>query len=110
MTEYVAVLITAPSTEVAREIGRALLEKRLVACTNVIPGLNSLYWWQGNIEDDSEVMMVCKTRADVFESKLVPAVVELHPYDVPAIVALPILMASPDYLTWIDDEVRDEER
>lgn len=104
--QNIIVFITAPSEKVARQVGDALLERRLAACVNLVTDLQSFYWWQGEIESDEEVLMIVKTRADLFESRLIPAVQEVHPYDVPEIIALPIVMGSRDYLAWVDENVQ----
>ena len=101
--EYIIVLITTPSKEVGEEIANALLEKKLAACVNVMAPIFSLYTWEEEINCDDEVLLIVKSRADLFESDLIPVV---HPYDVPEIIALPILMGSANYLAWIDDVTR----
>ncbi len=100
---HLVVMITAPSKEVAAGIARRLLEKKLAACVNILPPIRSLYTWEGKVHDDEETLMLAKTRMELFESELVPAVKEMHPYDVPEIIALPIQMGSKDYLDWIDE-------
>ncbi|GAB4450838.1 MAG: divalent-cation tolerance protein CutA [Anaerolineae bacterium] len=99
------VLITAPSPEVGAQIADALLSAKLVACVNIVPAVNSLYTWQGAVHNDAETLLIVKTTAAVFQEKLVPAVQALHPYDVPEIIALPILMGSQPYLDWIAESV-----
>jgi periplasmic divalent cation tolerance protein len=101
--EHIVVLITVPSPEVAEQVADALLESNLAACVNTIAPLNSRYIWEGNICDDEELLLVVKSRADLFENQLVPAVQAVHPNDVPEIIALPILMGSKSYLDWIDE-------
>jgi len=100
----IVVLITVPSREVGEEIARALLEQRLAACVNVLPAMQSHYWWQGDIQQEQEVLLFVKSRADLFESRLVPAVQAVHPYEVPEIIALPVTMGLESYLNWIADE------
>ncbi|GAB4499530.1 MAG: divalent-cation tolerance protein CutA [Anaerolineales bacterium] len=102
-TNHVVALITAPSKEVATTIANVLLDKKLAACANIIAPINSLYLWQGKTNQDEEVMMFVKTRADLFETEFVAAVKSVHPYDVPEIIALPILMGAKNYLDWIDE-------
>jgi periplasmic divalent cation tolerance protein len=101
--EYIIVLITTPSKEVGEKIANALLEKKLAACVNMMAPIFSLYTWEEEIHRDDEVLLIVKSRADLFESDLIPVV---HPYDVPEIIALPILMGSANYLAWIDDVTR----
>ena len=102
--ETIIVFITAPSSEVADEIAEVLLEGKLAACVNVIPGVRSIYTWKGKREVDQEVLMVVKSRAVLFENKLVPAVQKVHPYDVPEIIALPVVLGSQSYLEWVQSE------
>ncbi len=104
-TTYVVVLITAPSHEVGKQIADTLLEKRLVACVNILAPIESHYLWKGERCTDQEVLLLAKTRADLFTGELVPAVKAVHPYEVPEIIALPILVGAEDYLAWIDESV-----
>ncbi len=101
---YVVVFITASSTEEAERIGRALVEKKLAACANVIGGVRSVYWWEGRVEEASEAMLVVKTRADKLNG-LIDEARRLHSYEVPEIIALPIIHGLPEYLKWIDESV-----
>lgn len=103
--EYIIVLITTPSKEVGEKIANALLEKKLAACVNMMAPIFSLYTWEEEINCDDEVLLIVKSRADLFESDLIPVV---HPYDVPEIIALPIIMGSQDYLGWIDEVTRQD--
>jgi periplasmic divalent cation tolerance protein len=102
--EYIAVMITLPGRESARSIAQTLLAKRLIACANILGPVNSLYHWQGKLYDEEEVLMICKTRAALFEAELVPAVKALHPYEVPEIIAVPLQAGLPAYLAWIREE------
>lgn len=96
----VFVYTTYPSLVEAERIGRAVLERRLAACVNILPGMISHYWWQGAIERGEEVVMIIKTRASLSES--VQAVVkEMHSYTTPAILVLPIEGGEPGYLDWL---------
>jgi periplasmic divalent cation tolerance protein len=97
---YQVVFVTVPSRETAMEIGKAILNEKLCACANIIPGVTSLYWWQDKIQEDSEMLMIIKTREDLFES-LKNKIVELHPYEVPEVVAMPIINGNEPYLKWI---------
>jgi periplasmic divalent cation tolerance protein len=90
----------------ALAIGRTLVAERLAACANLLPGVTSVYRWQGAIEEAGEVVLVLKTRAALVE-RLTARVKELHPYEVPCVVALPILGGNPDYLRWIEQETSD---
>jgi periplasmic divalent cation tolerance protein len=95
--------ITAPELETASRIARALVEERLAACVNLLPGIRSVYRWEGTIEEDAEVLLVVKTRADR-AGALVDRVIALHPYDVPEVVLLPAVGGSPTYLDWVRKE------
>lgn len=105
--KHIIVFITVPSKEVGRQIADMLLEKKLAACVNAISPVNSLYTWKGETVEDEEVLLLVKARADGFEERLIPAVRAVHPYEVPEIIALPIVMGLRSYLEWID-EVTDE--
>lgn len=100
----IVVLVTAGSEEEARQLVRHLLEQKLIACANLVP-VNSLYMWEGEMQDDREVLMIIKTHSTVFADKLVETIKAQHSYDVPEIIAMPIVLGSQDYLRWIVDEV-----
>ncbi len=95
--------ITVGSAGEAASIARDLLDDRLIACANIIDGARSLYWWEGKVEQESEAVMIAKTREDLVE-KVIERVRELHSYDCPCIVALPIVDGNPAFLDWIDEE------
>ena len=99
----VFVYTTYPSLVEAERIGKAVLEKRLAACVNILPGMISHYWWQGKIERGEEVVMIIKTRASLAEA-VQAAVKELHAYDTPAILVLPIEGGEAGYLDWLMTE------
>jgi periplasmic divalent cation tolerance protein len=99
----VFVYTTYPSIVEAEQSGRALVERRLCACVNILPGMVSLYWWQGAIERGEEVVMIIKTRAALAE-KVRAAVKDMHAYTTPAILVLPIETVDPDYHAWIMTE------
>jgi periplasmic divalent cation tolerance protein len=96
-------LITAPDLETGTRIARALVEERLVACVNLVPGIRSIYRWEGNVEEDAEVLLLVKTRADR-AGDLADRVAELHPYELPEVVMLPAVGGSPAYLDWVREE------
>ena len=104
---YIVVLITVPSVEVGEAIAQTLLEKRLAACVNRLAPMHSLYTWEGKTSTDEELLLIVKSRADLFADQLVPAVKAVHPYQVPEIIALPVVLGSPDYLDWIDSVTGD---
>lgn len=97
------VLVTAPDAETGARIARALLEDHLIACANLLPQVRSLYRWEGRVEDDPEVLLVLKTGRERVEA-LTERVRELHPYDVPEVIALPVTAGSAPYLKWVLEE------
>lgn len=97
--QNVAVLVTCPGDR-APELARALVAARLAACVNIVGEVRSIYSWKGEVCDDAESLLVVKTRASLFEA-LRERVVELHPYDVPEVIALPIEKGHTPYLRWI---------
>lgn len=100
MTESIVVLVTAPPDGPATQLARQLVEERLAACVNLVGPIRSIYRWDGAVCDDAEQLLVIKTRRALFE-RLAARVVELHPYDVPEVIALPIDAGLPAYLGWI---------
>jgi len=104
MTDYIVVFVTAPEGE-AVDLAKTLVEERLVACVNIVPGLRSIYWWRGKVEDEPEVLCIMKTRSNLFES-LRDRVRELHSYEVEEIIALPIVAGNPPYLDWIRENTQ----
>jgi periplasmic divalent cation tolerance protein len=105
--EYFLVSITTNSSEEAERIAEALVQERLAACVNIVPAITSIYRWQGEVHRDSEVLLIAKSRPESFES-LAARVKELHSYEVPEIIALPITAGSKAYLKWIDESVQGE--
>lgn len=105
-SDLILVLITAPSVEVAEQLTRQLLQERLAACVNLISNVHSLYRWQGEIQSDSEILLIVKTRCQGFEERFIPFVKSFHPYQVPEILALPILAGNNDYLQWVMQETK----
>lgn len=101
--ECCVVLVTVSGREKAGKIADALVAENLVACCNLIPGIQSVYRWKGEICRDEETLMVLKTRRDLFE-QLRQRVAELHDYEVPEIIALPIIAGHQPYLDWILNE------
>jgi len=99
------VYITATDLEEARALGRALVESRLAACVNIIDQMQSMYWWEEKIQEDSEVIVLAKTRADLVP-KLIERVKSLHSYECPCIVTLPIMEGFRPFLDWIARETR----
>jgi periplasmic divalent cation tolerance protein len=100
--EALVVYVTAPSEEEAVKIGRTLVEERLAGCANIVSGVRSIYRWKGAIEDDQEVLMILKTRRELFEP-LKRRVKELHSYTVPEVIGLPLAVGLDDYLKWLEE-------
>ena len=101
MTGPVVLLSTVGKPEDAQRIAEALVERRLAACVNILPGLTSIYHWQGKIQRDDEVLLLAKTRADRYPA-LQQALVELHPYELPEVVAVSVKQGLSTYLAWLD--------
>ncbi len=95
--------MTAGSVEDAKRLGRALLEERLCACVNILPGMTSLYHWQDTVAEDREVVVIAKTRAELFD-RLVERVDALHGYSVPCVLELPVGRGHPEFLAWLERE------
>jgi periplasmic divalent cation tolerance protein len=103
MEGHVIVLVTASGEEEAASIARSLVESRLAGCVNIISGVRSIYRWQGKIEDETETLMIVKTRGCLF-GELSKKVKELHSYTVPEIISVQVDEGSKDYLDWLDEE------
>jgi periplasmic divalent cation tolerance protein len=104
MSEQIVVLITASSQEEADQIANALVAEMIAACVNVVPGITSVYRWEGKVQRDAEWLLIAKSRRDVLDA-LVQRVQALHSYDVPEVIALPLVGGSEAYLSWLDREV-----
>ena len=98
----IIIFITASSAEEAENIATALVEEKLVACVNIIPQIKSIYWWEGKVCKDNEVMLVSKTKRYLFTT-LMDRVKSLHSYEVPEIISFPISEGSTEYLSWIEN-------
>ena len=101
MSDRIVALSTVGTAEDAERIARALVERGLAACVNVVPGVTSIYRWKGKLETEEERLLVIKTRADGFEA-LRAALVAHHPYEVPVVLALPVAAGHAPYLEWLD--------
>ncbi len=101
---YCLVLSTCPDEESALAIARHVVETRAAACVNVLPGLRSVYRWQGRVEEAHERLLLVKTRAERYAA-VESAIRELHPYELPEILSVPLLAGLPAYLAWIDEAV-----
>lgn len=100
----IIVLITVPSKQVGRTIADSLIERKLAACVNIMSPIQSVFMWKGEVNDEEEALLIVKSRSSLFENELIPAVQAVHPYEVPEIIALPILMGLQSYLDWIEEE------
>lgn len=105
MTEVSVVFITTGSEEEASNIGRTLVEEKLVACANIVPRIRSIYWWKGEVCDNQEYLLMMKTRSSLLAS-LEERVLELHSYEVPEIISLPVTGGLGDYLSWVLESTR----
>ncbi len=103
------VLCTASKVEEAEKIAQALVEERLAACVNLVPQIDSRYWWQGQIESGQEVLLIMKTLSSQFKA-LSKRIQELHSYTVPEVIALPIKFGSQAYLKWMNDSLKKERK
>ncbi len=105
--KVVLILVTAPDVQVADQLARRLVEERLVACVNILPGLRSVYRWEGEVQDSAEVLLLLKARrADVQE--ICERVRALHPYQVPEVIATEVIAGLAEYLDWVDAETERE--
>jgi periplasmic divalent cation tolerance protein len=100
MERAVFVYITYPSIVEAEQTGRVLVERRLCACVNILPGMISYYWWRGAVERGEEVVMIVKTRSSLAE-RVSSAVKEMHSYTTPAILVIPLESVDKGYLAWL---------
>ncbi len=108
MSNKIVVFITAASKAEAEKIATSLVAEKLVACVNIVGCVQSIFNWQGRVNNEPEVLMIAKTIKGNFD-KLAVRVKALHSYDVPEIIALPIVAGSSDYLNWIDEETKNDD-
>lgn len=99
-TEYCLVLCTCPDAATAQRLAEALVAERLAACVNILPGLNSVYFWEGRVESAPELLLLIKTETSRFAA-IRDLLQEHHPYELPELIAVPVLEGSPAYLGWI---------
>lgn len=98
--EAMVCYITAPEGEEAKKIAKTLVEEKLAACVNILPGIRSIYRWEGEICDDPEALLIVKTRKSLFQ-KLDRRLHEIHPYDTPELISLPVEKGAEKYLAWL---------
>ena len=106
-TKYVLVLVTAPDLKVARQLARAALRARLIACANLVPKLESHHWWRGKIETSAEVLLLMKT-SRTHLSALEKLILAKHPYDTPEFLVVSLTSGNARYLQWLGDSVAQE--
>ena len=104
MTEYIQIYTTTENKDDAGMIAETVVKKRLVACAQVVGPITSTYWWEGKIEESKEWLCIMKSRKDLYD-RLEEAILDVHSYDVPEIVAVPIVSGSQSYLQWLNKEV-----
>ncbi|MGB4269062.1 MAG: divalent-cation tolerance protein CutA [Spirochaetota bacterium] len=100
--EYCVIFCTVPNKEVGLNIANTLVSHQLAACVNIVPGLTSIYSWKGNICNEQELLLIIKTRSDLY-TNIEEAIKKIHPYEVAEIISIPITSGSHDYLQWIED-------
>ncbi len=105
-TSVRVVLVTLPNAEAARAMARILVDERLAACGSVLPGMTSIYRWEGAVHEEAEALLVLKT-TEAALPRLLARVPELHTYDVPEVLALPVGEGHPPYLAWVGESVGD---
>lgn len=105
--ENVVIFITTGTDEEAQEVAKALLNNRLAACVNIALKINSLFWWYDKLDSAQESLLIVKSKASLLH-EIVRLVKEVHSYETPEIVALPIIGGNPDYLDWIGKEVKQD--
>ena len=103
-SRYIVILITSDSVEEADHIARVLLEEKKVACVNIVRGIDSYFWWEEKIDTARENLLIAKTKSSLLP-EVVDLVQKLHGYDVPEVIALPIIGGNKDYLDWIEQSV-----
>lgn len=105
MNEFIVVLVTCSSLEEGEKIGNFLVQNKLAACVNLMPGVNSIFFWEKRLSKETEVLLMAKTKKELFEP-LAEEVKKLHGYDLPEIIAVPIEAGSKEYLEWIGQETK----
>ena len=106
MSKYSIIFVTVPNIKAAKKITNALLRKRLVACVNIIKGIDSFFWWQGKIDKATECLLVIKTRKKLFP-QVRRLVTSLHPYEVPEIISISAQDISLKFSRWLDGSIRE---
>lgn len=100
----IVVFVTAKDKQEAQKIARRLVEDKLIACANIVDGVKSVFWWQGKTDEADETLLIMKSEKRLFK-KIAAAVKALHSYDLPEVIALPIVDGSADYLKWMKESL-----
>lgn len=100
---FIFVYVTAPSVQIATDISKTLIQEHLVACANILPPMKSFYQWKGNLQEEEETAMIFKTQASCY-SQLELKIREIHPYECPCIVAIPIIAGDVQFLNWVKEQ------
>jgi len=108
MTDKIVIFVTVGNSSDAALLAKSLVEKRLAACVNLVPGISSWYWWEGKVNEDQEVLLMMKTSRDKFAA-LEKEVLRLHSYAVPEIIAVQIVEGSKNYLNWIEESLKEDQ-
>ncbi len=103
-TRYLLILCTCPDSEIAEQLANMLVDQQLAACINIVPGLTSVYRWQGKVENEKEVLLLIKTTRDRYAA-LEAAIQQHHPYELPEVIAVTVDDGSPDYLSWLSSSL-----
>jgi periplasmic divalent cation tolerance protein len=103
--QYILVLMTSPSVEEAKRITHVLVSEKLIACGNIVPGIQSVFFWQGKVAEENEVLIIGKSKRSAFPG-IVEKVKSLHSYTLPEIIAIPLIEGSSEYLRWIEETVQ----
>jgi len=102
--QYCIVLCTTPDQQSAESIAKQLVTERLAACVNIVPSITSIYQWNGNLEKSQEILLIAKSRTEMFDS-VKNAILALHPYELPEIIGIPLQNGHANYLAWIDANI-----
>ena len=106
-TGYIIIFITCNDAEEAQNMAELIVEQRMAACVNIVPNINSSFWWEGKIESAQESLLLIKTKADKLP-EIIQSVKAVHTNTIPEIIALSIIGGNQDYLNWIDNEVSED--
>ncbi len=104
-SNYVLILITTANLTEAKKISQALVEQKKAACVNIVPKVNSLFWWEGKIDSAQESLIIAKTKHSLLP-ELIKLTKKLHSYEVPEIIALPVVGGNEEYLKWVAESLR----